>query len=108
MAEYFDYSQVASATGQYDDVVACPDEAHEALSNETTNLTANDRLNDATTEQQNYAISSMLLVVPQAADLLQLVQSFTAAQDAGHNDRLTIISGIPVEERARRVEAIGQ
>jgi hypothetical protein len=59
------------------------------------------------TKQQDQAISFMLEVSTRD-DLLRWTESFTAAEDAGYNHCLSIISEIRTEERARRFEAVGK
>ncbi|CAN9234120.1 unnamed protein product [Alternaria alternata] len=56
---------------------------------------------DAQTKQQDQAISFMLEVSTRD-ELLRLTKTFTAAEDAGYNHCLSIISEIPAENRARR------
>jgi hypothetical protein len=58
-------------------------------------------------QQQNDAISTMLEVCTPEG-LLQLTQLFATAKDAGHHRCLEIISEIPVEQRASRIEAVSQ
>ena len=107
MTQYLDLSNDLSRAVQCDYTGPPTNMAYEGQAYEAIDHTLDEVYASTRTEQQDQAISFMLEVSTRD-DLLQWTESFTAAEDAGYNHCLSIISEIRTEERARRFEAVGK
>jgi hypothetical protein len=106
MAENLDSANDSSDVDEYEYAEPSPDTGYDAQVDEDIDRTLDEVYASPKTKQQDQAIIFMLEVNTRD-DLLRLTETFTAAEDAGYNHCLSIISEIPAEDRARRFAAIG-
>lgn len=107
MAEYLDSTNDSSDVDMYEYAEPSPDTGYDTQVDEDIDRTLDEVYASPKTKQQDQAISFMLEVSTRD-ELLRLTKTFTAAEDAGYNHCLSIISEIPTEDRASRFKAVGQ
>jgi hypothetical protein len=106
MAEYLDSANDPFDIDEYKYAEPSLDTGYDAQVDEAIGRTLDEVYASPKTKQQDQAITFMLEVNTREG-LLRLTEAFTAAEDAGYNHCLSIISEIPAEDRARRFAAIG-